>query len=65
MRKPRAFQLGETGHIQFYHCVTRSSGQEILFGDADKEAFLKCLRKQLRFSGLRSLRAASFTSVMR
>ncbi|MGI9244891.1 MAG: transposase [Verrucomicrobiales bacterium] len=35
------------------HVVSRTAGQEILFGDQDKERFHKILFKQLKFSGLR------------
>jgi len=35
------------------HVVSRTAGQEILFGDQDKETFHKILFKQLKFSGLR------------
>ncbi|MFT5413651.1 MAG: putative transposase [Verrucomicrobiales bacterium] len=37
------------------HVVTRTAGQEILFGDIEKETFRKILFKQLKFSGLRAL----------
>ena len=37
------------------HVVSRTAGQEILFGDAEKETFSKILFKQLKFSGLRVL----------
>ncbi len=52
MRKPRAFQLGEPGSAHFYHVVSRVAGREILFGDAEREAFMEMLGKQLAFSGL-------------
>ena len=35
------------------HVVSRTAGQEILFGDRDKETFQKILFKQLKFSGLK------------
>jgi REP element-mobilizing transposase RayT len=35
------------------HVVSRTAGQQILFGDQDKETFHKILFKQLKFSGLR------------
>ena len=37
------------------HVVSRTAGQEILFGDAEKETFSRILFKQLKFSGLRAL----------
>jgi putative transposase len=53
MRKIRQFQLGEPGFTHFYHVVSRVAGREVLFDDAEKEAFLKLFRKQLKFSGVR------------
>ncbi|MGI9244266.1 MAG: transposase [Verrucomicrobiales bacterium] len=35
--------------------MTRTAGQEILFGDVERETFRKILFKQLKFSGLRAL----------
>jgi REP element-mobilizing transposase RayT len=56
MRKVRRFILGEPdGRSRFVHVVTRTAGQEILFGDGEKEVFSKILFKQLKFSGLRAL----------
>ena len=56
MRKTRQFILGEQdGQRRFVHVVTRTAGQELLFGDAEKETFRKILFKQLKFSGLRAL----------
>ena len=56
MRKLRRFVLGEPdGRGRFVHVVSRTAGQEILFGDAEKEVFRKILFKQLKFSGLRAL----------
>jgi putative transposase len=40
---------------RFVHVFSRTAGQEILFGDGEKEAFRKILFKQLKFSGLRAL----------
>ena len=37
------------------HVVTRTAGQEILFGDDERERFRKILFKQLKFSGLRAI----------
>ncbi|MFT4546151.1 MAG: putative transposase [Verrucomicrobiales bacterium] len=56
MRKTRQFVLGEPdGKSRFVHVVTRTAGQEILFGHMEKETFRKILFKQLKFSGLRAL----------
>ena len=55
MRKPRSFQLGEPGSAHFYHVVSRVAGREILFGDAEREAFVGMLFKQLAFSGLKAV----------
>ena len=56
MRKLRRFVLGEPdGRARFVHVVSRTAGQEVLFGDVDKEVFRKILFKQLKFSGLRAL----------
>lgn len=55
MRKPRSFLIGVEGKSHFYHVVTRTAGQELLFGDAEKETFRQILLKQLKFSGLRSV----------
>jgi len=43
------------GRARFLHVVTRTAGQEILFGDAERERFRAILFKQLEFSGLRAL----------
>ena len=37
------------------HVVSRTAGQEILFGDQERETFRKILFKQLKFSGLRAI----------
>ena len=56
MRKERRFMLGEAdGRSRYVHVVSRTAGQEILFGDVEKEVFRKILFKQLKFSGLRAL----------
>jgi len=55
MRKPRSFQLGEPGSPHFYHVVSRVAGREVLFGDAEREAFMGMLEKQLAFSGLKAV----------
>ena len=60
MRKTRKFLLGldrSEGRLatgaQMVHVVSRTAGQEIFFGDREKEALHKILFKQLKFSGLR------------
>ncbi len=56
MRMGRRFILGDAdGRERFVHVVTRTAGQEILFGDDERERFRKILFKQLKFSGLRAL----------
>ena len=40
---------------RYVHVVSRTAGQEILFGDKEKETFRKILFKQLKFSGLRAI----------
>ena len=56
MRRRRRFILGEPdGRCRFVHVVTRTAGQEILFGDVEREVFRQILLKQLKFSGLRAL----------
>ena len=58
MRKGRRFILGDAdpqGRARFVHVVTRTAGQQILFGDDERERFRKILFKQLKFSGLRAL----------
>ncbi len=55
MRLTREIQLGDPGRTNFYHVVSRTPGREILFGDREREAFARILRRQLRFSGLRAL----------
>ena len=52
MRQKRRLIFGEAdGTVRYAHVVTRSAGQEILFGDLEKEVFHKILFKQLKFSG--------------
>jgi len=56
MRQGRQFILGDPdGRARFLHVVTRTAGQEILFGDDERERFRKILFKQLKFSGLKAL----------
>jgi putative transposase len=55
MRILRSHQLGPAGQTNFYHVVSRTAGKLILFNDADKEAFVEIMRRQLAFCGLRAL----------
>ena len=61
MRRTRKFLLNVKRDrelpdgARLVHVVSRTAGQEILFGDLEKEAFCKILFKQLKFSGLRAL----------
>ena len=61
MRRTRRFLLNigrdrdVPDGVRFVHVVSRTAGQEILFGDVEKEVFRKILFKQLKFSGLRAL----------
>ena len=61
MRKTRKFLLNTLAGrqvpdgVRFVHVVSRTAGQEILFGDTEKETFRKILFKQLKFSGLRAM----------
>lgn len=56
MRKPRKFIVGNSdGRGKYFHVVSRTAGQEILFDAAEKETFTKILFKQVKFSGVRLL----------
>ncbi|MFT5855788.1 MAG: putative transposase, partial [Verrucomicrobiales bacterium] len=61
MRRTRKFLLNirqdreVPDGVRFVHVVSRTAGQEILFGDHEKETFRKILFKQLKFSGLRAM----------
>src|SRR5210317_1235461 len=61
MRRTRKFLLNikqdreMPDGVRFVHVVSRTAGQEILFGGDEKERFRKILFKQLKFSGLRAL----------
>ena len=61
MRRTRKFLLNigrdrdVPDGVRFVHVVSRTAGQEILFGDVEKEVFRKILFNQLKFSGLRAL----------
>ena len=39
----------------FYHAISRTAGGEMLFGDIEKEAFRKLMRRMERFSGVEVL----------
>lgn len=55
MRRTRKFLLNikkDRDHpdgARYVHVVSRTAGQEILFGDDEKETFRKILFKQLKF----------------
>jgi hypothetical protein len=36
----------------FFHTISRTTGGELLFGDVEKEAFRKLMRRMERFSGV-------------
>ncbi|HUF62259.1 MAG TPA: hypothetical protein VMN36_09310 [Verrucomicrobiales bacterium] len=59
MRKLRRFLLGPKGQTHCYHAVSRFAGRHIVFGESEREFFRtllrRQLRRQLRFSGLRTL----------
>ncbi|HUF63037.1 MAG TPA: hypothetical protein VMN36_13250 [Verrucomicrobiales bacterium] len=55
MRKLRRFLLGPKGQTHCYHVVSRFAGRHIVFGESEREFFRTLLRRQLRFSGLRTL----------
>jgi putative transposase len=55
MRKTRYLQLGDEGETHCYHVISRTTGRNVLFNYAEKEAFVAILQKRLRFCGLRAL----------
>ena len=55
MRSNRFLFSDSDGEIRYFHVVTRTAGQDLLFGDVEKETFHKILFKQLKFSGLRAI----------
>ncbi|HUF61955.1 MAG TPA: hypothetical protein VMN36_07760 [Verrucomicrobiales bacterium] len=55
MRKLRRFLPGPKGQTHCYHVVSRFAGPHIVFGESEREFFRTLLRRQLRFSGLRTL----------
>ncbi|HUF60601.1 MAG TPA: hypothetical protein VMN36_00875, partial [Verrucomicrobiales bacterium] len=55
MRKLRRFLLGPKGQTHCYHVVSPFAGRHIVFGESEREFFRTLLRRQLRFSGLRTL----------
>ena len=55
MRRLRSSLLGDSPKANCYHVVSRVVNRELVFGDVEKERFLKILRKQLEFSGLECL----------
>ena len=55
MRRLRSALLGDAPKANCYHVVSRVVNRELVFGDVEKERFMKILRKQLEFSGLECL----------
>ncbi|MFT4546633.1 MAG: putative transposase [Verrucomicrobiales bacterium] len=55
MRRLRSALLGDAPKANCYHVVSRVVNRELVFGDMEKERFLKILRKQLEFSGVECL----------
>ncbi|MFT5109649.1 MAG: hypothetical protein ACI8XO_004329, partial [Verrucomicrobiales bacterium] len=55
MRRLRSSLLGDAPKANCYHVVSRVVNRELVFGDMEKERFLKILRKQLEFSGVECL----------
>ena len=44
--------LGDVTSVNAYHVMSRSAGGEMLFGEVEKEAFVKILRRLERFAGV-------------
>ncbi|MFT5856905.1 MAG: hypothetical protein ACI8XO_004161, partial [Verrucomicrobiales bacterium] len=55
MRRLRSSLLGDAPKANCYHVISRVVNRELVFGDVEKERFLKIVRKQLEFSGLELL----------
>ncbi len=55
MRRLRSALLGDSPKANCYHVVSRVVNRELVFGDVEKERFLKIVRKQVEFSGLELL----------
>jgi putative transposase len=55
MRKIRQLQLGCEGETHCYHVISRTTGRDVLFNFAEKEAFVEILQKRLRFCRLNAL----------
>ncbi|MBK1792495.1 transposase [Persicirhabdus sediminis] len=47
--------VGDPQHSYCYHVMSRTTGGDFLFGDQEKEAFLKIMWRQARFSGIKIL----------
>ncbi|MGD9417330.1 MAG: hypothetical protein Q7R22_000190, partial [Verrucomicrobiota bacterium JB025] len=47
--------LGSTDETNCYHVMSRSAGGEMLFGEVDKEAFGRIMRRLERFAGVEVL----------
>jgi putative transposase len=55
MRRLRSAIIGDSSEFNCYHVVSRVVNRDLVFGDVEKEKFLKILHKQLEFSGLECL----------
>ena len=47
--------LGMEGQSNCYHVMSRTAGGEMLFGDVEKEAFVRIMRRLERFAGVEVL----------
>ncbi|MCH7229212.1 transposase, partial [Haloferula sp. A504] len=47
--------LGPDGQANRYHVMSRTAGGEMLFGDVEKEAFCRIMRRLERFAGVEVL----------
>ena len=47
--------LGPEGRANRYHVMSRTAGGEMLFGDVEKEAFCRIMRRLERFAGVEIL----------
>ena len=63
MRRPRV-KAPETHSAGYYHCVSRVVGREFLFGDEEKDQFVRYMRLYEKLYGLRVV-SQSFAGVSR
>ncbi|MBK1790195.1 hypothetical protein JIN82_04695, partial [Persicirhabdus sediminis] len=47
--------VGDDRHSYCYHVMSRTAGGDYLFGDQEKEAFLRIMWRMARFSGIKIL----------